>query len=200
MIEFRKLELEKEGKWLTFDIAVSNVQDSEGNPYFDNVVIEQIQLYTPNNYVENLPTDKGITIYPSTSEDKAVREIHRTIEMPAAADLVFIWVKTSKPSRLDLPCSYKGTTDVGVAFDRTKFFKTGLNLLNGLDGCTPNVNLINSLLQMKAFEIALRTGNFTRAIEWWNKFFGVKKIRKACGSKEDGTPYVPVKTCGCNGR
>lgn len=200
MIEFRKLELEKEGKWLTFDIAISNVEDAEGTPYFNDVVIEQIQMYTADTYVDELPTDRGITIYPSTPEDGGVKEVHRTIEMPVPADLVFIWVKTSKPSRYDLPCSYKGTTDIGVAFDRTKLFKAGLNLLNGLDGCSPNVNFINNLLQMKAFEVALKTGNFSRAIEWWNKFFKNKTVKKNCGSKGDGTPYVPVKTCGCNGR
>ena len=63
----------------------------------------------------------------------------------------------------------------------------GMSLLNQLNGCDPAGDLIDYILTHKAFDISLQTGNYLKAIEYWNEFFN---------EKEKNISYK----CGCHGR
>jgi len=62
-----------------------------------------------------------------------------------------------------------------------------MNLINEIEGCNPASNFIDYILRGKAFDLSLLTGNYLKAIEYWNAFFD---------EKEKTITY----NCGCHGR
>ena len=76
---------------------------------------------------------------------------------------------------------------LGVTYDKYPQYLKGMNLLTEMGGCEAPSNFIDYILQQKAFDISLNTGNYTRAIEYWNEFFNSKE--KTITNK-----------CGCHGR
>ena len=54
------------------------------------------------------------------------------------------------------------------------------------NNCTISKGFIDMILRLKAFEMSIKTGNFTTAINQWDKLFKNKRI-------------VSSSNCGCNG-
>jgi hypothetical protein len=76
---------------------------------------------------------------------------------------------------------------LGVTYDKYPMYLQGMKLLNELNGCDPPGDLIDYILTHKAFDLSLQTGNYLKAIDYWNEFFDEKE--KNISSK-----------CGCHGR
>lgn len=121
--------------------------------------------------------------YTSAVEVKSVRlELSSSNLTPfnyTIDDLLFIYVMAGGDMS-GIPCSDKGW-DVKPVVNTKPFYCTGMSYIKELgDTCNISRNFMDYILRMKAFELSLRTGNYTTAINFYN-ILNHKKTRRSTG-------------------
>lgn len=106
-------------------------------------------------------------------------------------NLLFVYVKTNGTPALDTPCGMDNITTLGVVSNLYPLYQHAFSYIKELgDTCSIPKNFINYILQYKVFELAIKTGHYTKAIKYWKKFFmGIKDsvITSNCGCYGQGT-------------
>lgn len=104
-------------------------------------------------------------------------------------NIFFVYIVTSGTPTINTPCGMDNLWTMGVVYNPRPIYNHGMGFIRELaDNCSIPKNFIDYILRFKAFELALKTGNYTLAIEYWKKFF---RNRVSSISKP--------KRCGCNG-
>jgi hypothetical protein len=152
--------------------------------YYEDVYLDSIIIDTQKTYSALGPSSNPLM----TIDCGHVKHYRTYLDIDSIADnMFFVYViSTGEPSD-DTPCGLDTSMIMGVTYDKYPMYLQGMKLINELDGCEPAGNFIDYILTNKAFEICLLTGNYTKAIEYWNQFFDEKE--KNISSK-----------CGCHGR
>lgn len=178
---------------------------------YDFVTLEEIWLDTNETFVnENMyDKDKSILIYKAETETeqeyiypvgcfisddkryfKLEMEFNRMIPWTYFRDKLYIVRVKTTAHNCDIPCSKQKGVEFGYAYEETRLYKDGLNMLGVMqDTCDIPRGFIEYYLKMKALEFALKTCHFIHACKYWNKYF-YKKNKKG---------IFPHK-CGCHGR
>ena len=87
-------------------------------------------------------------------------------------NMFFVYITVKGTPAPDTPCGLDNIVTLGVTADLYPFYKSSINYMKELENeCEPSKNFIDSLLRFKAFELSIRTGHYTQAIKYWNKFF-----------------------------
>ena len=106
-------------------------------------------------------------------------------------DLLFVYVKIKGTPSIDTPCGMDNITTLGVVSNLYPLYQHAFSYIKELSNtCSIPKNFINYILQYKAFELAVKTGHYTKAIKYWKKFFmGIKDsvITSNCGCYGQGT-------------
>ena len=102
--------------------------------------------------------------------------------------MFFVWVKTKGTPSISTPCGEDNTLTLGVAIALYPLYQQAFGYIKELEKeCATPKGFINFILQSKALQLAVRTGHYTQAIKYWEKFFrGLKK-------------NVVTNKCGCYG-
>lgn len=104
-------------------------------------------------------------------------------------NIFFVYIVTNGIPSPCTPCGMDNLYTMGIAYNLRPIYNHGMNYVRELaDNCSMSKNFIDYILRFKAFELSLRTGNYTLAIDYWKKFF---KNRTSSISKPKG--------CGCHG-
>ena len=73
----------------------------------------------------------------------------------------------------------------GIAVNLRPIYNMAMGYIKELDSnCSIPKGFIDMILRIKAFKLALKTGNYTVAFKWWDKLFKNKRsisINKRCG-------------------
>lgn len=184
MLRWKECSLLNNTSYISFDVEVIDAK------YYNNVYLDSVYLdvFTkPEDYLGPSPTNKAKLIWQQDSMEPPVKRVHQYIDVDLIKDnlMVLYAIATGEPSD-DAPCGDKNKILVGVVYDKALLYQNSLKLLNNLKGCEPNKEFIDYILRVKAFELAIKTGDIKAAIYYWNTFF----------KKE----IVYTKTnCGCNG-
>ena len=102
------------------------------------------------------------------------------------SDLFFVYVTLKGTPAPDTPCGMDGSLAVIVVYDTSRLYAAGMKYFSELEGnCNSRKVLTDYILQTKAIEFAVKTGNYAQAILWWNKFFGI-------------LPNTPTLNCNCH--
>ena len=175
MLQWNELRITPDRKHLVIDVQVQPL------PYYENVYIDALIIDTQKTFLETGPSNKPLMTIPCGEEAKHVREF---IDIDTLADnLFFIYAVASGEPTEDTPCGMSDPYILGLAYDKYPMYTRGMSLIQEANGCDPANDFINYILQQKAFDISLATGNYTQAIEYWNRFFDQKKqsVRNKCG-------------------
>lgn len=205
MIKFNTLSIDAESKYLTLDVSVNKVLSSEGIDYLQDIYISEIWLYTESTFdAKNFPSDNGILLWSSDdlTEGETGKQVNRIFEIETPMNIGFIYVLWSGTLTDGAPCTLRKQNNIGVVYNRQKLLKYSLGLLQDLgDSCEVNNNLVNEILKLKSFEIALQTGNLEQAIKYWNYFYNSKYgANLNCGyTGNSGTVTTLARPCGCHG-
>ena len=79
------------------------------------------------------------------------------------------------------------TINLGVTADTYPIYTNMLNSLKELESCGTPKLFTDAFLRFKAFELSIKTGQYSQVINYWNKYF--KSLD------------IPNNTnCSCNGR
>lgn len=180
MIQFNELRITPDGKHLIIDIQVDPLS------YYDNVYIDSIHIDTQDTFIQTGPSSKILYTYivPDEAELKHLRQI---IDLDGIQNnLFFVWILTKGQPSADTPCGMKEQMVLGVVYNDQPLLWNAMKMLKGLNGCTPDKAFIDFILEREGFDLALKTGNYNKAIEYWKRLF-VKKVTKL------------ENHCGCNG-
>ena len=172
MIEFKELRVTPDGKTLIIDVSVKDLS------YYDNVYIDSLTIDTQDTYSESGSSTNPIFYYEvaSVSEENKKRirlELNSSVlGKPITGNMFFVYITVKGTPAADTPCGLDNVTTLGVTADLYPFYKSSINHMKELENeCEPSKNFIDSLLKFKAFELSIRTGHYTQAIKYWNKFF-----------------------------
>ena len=172
MIEFKELRVTPDGKTLIIDVSVKDLS------YYDNVYIDSLTIDTQDTYSESGSSTNPIFYYEvasvSDENKKRIRlELNSSVlGKPITGNMFFVYITVKGTPAADTPCGLDNVTTLGVTADLYPFYKSSINHMKELENeCEPSKNFIDSLLRFKAFELSIRTGHYTQAIKYWNKFF-----------------------------
>lgn len=170
MVRFNELRITEDGRHFIIDVSVLN------ETYYNNVYLDSIVIDTQNTYIKNGPSSTPVYSYPE--EDgleenlKHVRLVLDTTDIPDLGDLFFVHVRVKGTPAPDTPCGMDNITTLGVVCNLYPFYLRAMNYIKELTRrCAIPQNFINYILKLKALEIAVRTGNYTDAIKYYNWFF-----------------------------
>lgn len=179
MLQFNELRITPDRKYLVIDVQVQPLD------YYENIVVDTIVIDTQKTFSETGPSSKPFM----TIDCEGAKHVRKFIDIDTLADnLFFVYAIASGEPAEDTPCGMSGFLIMGVAYDKYPIYLQGMKLLNEIGGCEPARNLIDYILQRKAFDISLQTGNYAKAIEYWNAFYNVKERS------------ISNFNCGCHGR
>lgn len=136
--------------------------------YFSEINIEQ---YRPKDYPKTVHLEINSNELLTTSVN----------------NLYFIYVKTTGTPASDTPCGMDNMITLKVITNFYPLYQQVFGYIKELSGtCIIPKNFINFILQYKAIQLAVKTGHYTEAIKYWEKFHfsqGIKDvtITNKCG-------------------
>lgn len=210
MIQFNELRITPDSKHLIIDASIDN------SSYYDNVIIDSIVIDTQDTYIANGPSSKSIYTYivdnytysipedcscnPVVSnDDKAycLTQGGKNIRLTLSAkdlgislndNMLFVYAIAKGTPAPDTPCGMDNSVVMSTVVNLYPVYQNTMCYLRELDSdCQVPKGFIDMILKLKAVELCIRTGNYTKAISYWKKFFL-------------GKTQVPTYNCGCNGR
>lgn len=200
MIQFNELRVTPDNKKLIIDASVKDLQ-YYNNVYIDAVIIDTQDTYvangpstkpifsyevpTENETVYSIPECNGCTPVRTEEDDeicftgnedgeKRVRlELDsRTLGVSLDSTLFFVYIVAKGVPSPDTPCGMDNQTTLGVVANLYPFYRSSVNYMKEVENdCDIPREFIDSILRFKAFELSIKTGHYTQAIKYWNKFF-----------------------------
>lgn len=178
MLQWNELRITPDRKHLIIDVQVQPL------PYYDNVYVDTIMIDTQKTFLDTGPSNRSLM----TISCGGVKHYRDYIDIDTLADnLFFVYAIASGDPAEDTPCGMAEPYILGIAYDKYPIYAKGMKLIQQIGGCEPANDFINYVLQQKAFDISLATGNYTQAIQYWNLFFNYKE-------------QTVKSKCGCHGR
>ena len=194
MIQFNDLRISQDKKYLIVDVQIQELDYYE-NVYLDSIVINSQDSYLPTgpNTGQTGQTTKekwNITIQlePNTKHFRKYIDLE-SAGLPFSSvsnTLFFVWVTSTEGWSQDTPCGMSDRQILGVTYDKYPLYLQGMKLFKQMQNCDVNADIKDYILQSKAFETALKLGNYQDAILYWNQFFDKKEKSKQ-------------SNCGCHG-
>ena len=181
MVQFNELRINPEGTKLIIDVSVKN------SMYYENVYIDTISIDTQNTFIDSGPSSNVAYTNTLTGDNKSVRlELGIGDLLPSLLDnMFFVWVKTKGTPDMSTPCGEDNMLTLGVTVALYPLYQQAFSYIKELEKeCVTPKGFINFILQLKALQIAVRTGHYTQAIKYWERFFrGLKKdaVTNKCG-------------------
>ena len=192
MVHFNELRITSDGQHLIIDVSVLS------ESYYKNVYIDSIVIDNQDTYVGSGPSSNPVYQYsvPDTMSKltkkyvsyKNVRLDLTPTDLPLNG-LLFVYVRTKGTPAADTPCGLDNMTTLGTVTNMYPFYQQAMNYIGELaNNCSVSQNFTDYILKMKGLELAVRTGNYTDAIKFYNKFFNGKEntvVRKGgcnCGN------------------
>ena len=214
MVDFNELRVSPDRKNLIIDVSIKDLSYYE-NVYIDSIIIDTQDTYIPSGPsnspiftyevvsnvtpVYSLPDcgcnqvqdyiDKENCFETSNNEEKRVRlELDNTaLDNHLKGNLFFVYVITKGTPASDTPCNMDNTINLGVTADTYPIYTNMLNSLKELESCGTPKLFTDAFLRFKAFELSIKTRQYSQIINYWNKYF--KSLD------------IPNNTnCSCNGR
>ena len=214
MVDFNELRISPDRKNLIIDVSIKDLSYYE-NVYIDSIIIDTQDTYIPSGPsnspiftyevvsnvtpVYSLPDcgcnqvqdyiDKENCFETSNNEEKRVRlELDNTaLDNHLKGNLFFVYVVTKGTPSSNTPCNMDNTINLGVTADTYPIYTNMLNSLKELESCETPKLFTDAFLRFKAFELSIKTGQYSQIINYWNKYF--KSLD------------IPNNTnCSCNGR
>ena len=192
MVQFNELRITSDGQHLIIDVSV--LKDS----YYENVYIDSIIIDNQDTYVGSGPSSNPVYQYSvpdvmSKLTKEYVSSKYVRLDLTptdlSLNGLLFVYVRTKGTPAADTPCGLDNMTTLGTVTNMYPFYQQAINYIGELaNNCSMPQNFADYILKMKGLELAMRTGNYTDAIKFYNKFFNGKNntvIRKggcSCGN------------------
>ena len=215
MIQFNELRITPDSKHLIIDASIDNSSYYD-NVILDSIVIDTQDTYVANgpsskpiytykidsyDYTYSTPEecscnpvlsddDKAYCLTYGGEQSKHVRLIISAKDLGISLNdnILFVYAIATGTPAPDTPCGMDNSVVMSTVVNLYPVYQNTMCYLRELDSdCQVPKGFIDMILKVKAVELCIRTGNYTKAISYWKKFFL-------------GKTQVPTYNCGCNGR
>lgn len=173
MLNFNELKITSDGNTLIIDISVKPL------PVYENIFLNSIYIDTQDTFKAEGQSDIPVYIQAFQKRLKSIRlELTKEVLNTSLDDnIFFIWVLFNGSDKKEL----------GVTVSFYPLYKKAFTYIKELEKeCSIPKRFINYILQLKAFQISIKSGNFKQAILYWKKFFNVKNKIKGCNHEKFG--------------
>ena len=182
MVTFQELRITPDGQKLIIDVSVKDLE------YYTNVYLDTIQIDTQDTFVESGPSSKVVYKEVIGGNTKSVRlELGTGDLLPTLNDnLFFVYIRTKGTPAANTPCGMDNITTLGVVSNLYPLYQHAFSYIKELsDTCSIPKNFINYILQYKAFELAIRTAQYTLANDKFKEWFAEENVKfnPPCGCK-----------------
>lgn len=215
MIEFQELRIVRDCSNLIIEAVVPSSSYYD-DVYISQIAIDNQDTYIENGpssnpvYLYEAPV--GMTVSDANSDTTCVtkrtatyvtdddgnvvgvKHITMTINKREISadldnDILFVYaIATGTPS-YNTPCGMDTIITLGVVLNIYPLFQKAMYYIGELsDTCNTPSGFIDYILRLKAFELAIKTGNYSQAISLWNKYLS-----------GNGATVSNKKRCGCHG-
>ena len=216
MLQFNELRITPDNKHLIIDVSVQE-DSYYSKVVIDSIVIDTQDTYVANgpsskpifaynvnednlNLTYSIPEDccNPVLLEEDNSycftygleKSQHIRLILSTSDLKVSLNntMFFVYAIASGTPAPDTPCGFDNSTIMQTVVNLYPFYQNTLCYLKELNSdCQVPKGLIDMILRLKALELSIRTGNYTQAIKYWNKFFS--KVNTS----------IPINNCRCNG-
>lgn len=201
MVIFNECRIDDEGKRLIIEASVENLSYYK-NVYIDSIVIDTDKTYSPNGPSDNPVFSKAfkkddleIEEYDNgTTQKTGVKKVRLCLNSKDLKvdsldnNIFFVYILTTGIPLPDTPCGMDNCSTMGIALNLRPIYNMAMKYIKELDStCTIPKGFIDMILRLKAFDLSLRTGNYSIAFKQWDKLFKNK------------ISVSPNTGCGCNG-
>ena len=193
MLHFDKAYITKDGKDLIIKVSIDN------SSYFDDVYLSAIAIDTQDSFSVNNPSNK--CTYILIDEERANKlnlegnqlninfsnvlttitsnvktyEIHinsQDLNIDLTKNMFFIYAFADGTPAPNTPCNEDNSKILKTVIYEYNIYKTFLSKINLIqDSCSIPLELINFYLYYKAINYAIKNGDYTMAIKYWNNTF-----------------------------
>ena len=201
MIQFNELRITQDGKNLIIDAQVQDIS------YYTDVYIDSIIIDSQNTFVSSGASSSPLFKYTydattastlgyvTLTSGGKLKGIRMTIPYNSLGetsnldkDLLFVYVTIIGTPSSDTPYNMDLTYELGIVYNTYPFYLRGMNFIKELNSsCELPKQLIDYMLRQKVLETCIQVGDYTKAVEYWKKFF--------TGDYQ----VINLKTCSCNG-
>lgn len=197
MVIFNECRIDKEGKNLIIDASIDSLS------YYENVYLESLTIDTDKTFIEdgpssnpiyrrNLSISSGSSLVPEVStkpRNIRLKLTYRELSLNTLDNnILFVYIGVGGVPDPDTPCGMDNKYSVAVAVNMRPIYNKTMSYIKEFkETCTASKGFIDMILRFKAFELSLKTGNFTTAIKQWDKLLKNKGI------------VVLNRGCDCNG-
>lgn len=185
MITLNECKIDQKGKKFHIEATIKDLR------YYDNVYIDSVVIDTNETYSPSGPSDKPVFKKELEGDEKYIDLCITAKEMSLETfdnNMFFVYIMAKGTPAPDTPCGMDNEYILSVVINYRPIYNMIMGYIKELNSeCNIPKGFIDMILRMKAFEIALKTGNYPTAIKWWEKFF---KNKVSVSYK---------KGCGCNG-
>ena len=201
MVIFNECRIDDEGKRLIIEASVENLSYYK-NVYIDSIVIDTEKTYSPNGPSDNSVFSKAfkkddleIEEYDNGKTQKTgVKKVRLCLNSKDLKvdsldnNIFFVYILTTGIPDPGTPCGMDNCFAMGIAVNLRPVYNMAMKYIKELDStCTIPKGFIDMILRLKAFDLSLRTGNYSIAFKQWDKLFKNK------------ISVSPNTGCGCNG-
>ena len=177
MVQFNELRITPDDAYLIIDVSILDVAA------YDDVYLKDIYIDNQDTFVnDSTPSTKAVKVYDAptqTTKNGRVTLSASQLETLGLSigDLLFVYVETQGTPAIDTPCGGDNCTTLGVVYDQHKLYIQSINYLKEVNcDCKLPKHLIDWIIRLKAFELSIKTGNFSLTIKYWNKFFSNTEV------------------------
>ena len=180
MIRFNELKVVDCDKSLLINIEVEDMS------YYQDVYIDRILVETSDFYNSAGPSSHAIPVFVA-DDTQEIKEFAVEVselalnELKLEGDpnidinrtLFYVYVGIKGTVAPDVPCGMDDIWSIGVTANLKPIYTTSINLLNSYaNNCEMPKELMDYMFRINAFDLALKTCNYTLANKYWTKFFG----------------------------
>ena len=187
MIKFNVLGIYNDH--LVIDVSVLD-ESYYANVYLDSIVIDTQDTYSAAGPSSNPVYEYTIPDSVSKLTKQSTSNKHYRLELDAndlgsLDNLFFVYVRTKGTPAPDTPCGMDNNITLSAVLNMLPFYTQSMQYTKTLaNNCASHREYANYILKFKALEYAIKTGNYTQAIEYFNSFF-------------KGKTTVQTGGCGC---
>lgn len=172
MLKFDLCNITHDGKSLNIGVHVENLS------YYANIYIDKIQIDDVNTYKVSGPSDTPVF---SQTIDGNLKSVSLQIDSSKIGqggllndNLYFVWV-TTKGTVTGTPPYDDSQMLLCIAFNEMVIMTVGMYYIGELreKGKIPD-EFLSWILDCKALELSIKTGNYSDTVEIWNRMSSVQ--------------------------
>ena len=183
LFKFTELSINPESTELTIKGAVT----------LSGITIKSYSIYDQDSFSEDY-SKCGEALLSVDVSDTKPSKIDEVLSLDLNNKMAFVWIEVddSKPSSASalaaLECGEDNPHILGVAVNLYPIYSYGMNYVKQVnrDNCNISKDFINYILQFEALNLALNTGNYKLAADYFSKFFA------------NTNTNITSKGCGCS--